>query len=297
MDFSKMLQNLGQSASGNISKCILLVRNMSPEVEMQEMDALAAVPNQGNDQDGKPIPKNIQDVIKLNDQLMALAQKTLKGGKTASFKEVASAAKANHYFALEMQYNPTSLRFDTTAGRQVEYSGGAGAPEVQQYTTPAATTLSCELLFNDLNNMDAFMLGDNPVTGLTFSNVKNAVSSAFVKKDYSVLRQMEGLLSLLTLPEARNVIFFWGAMSFRGEMTGVSTRYTMFNKKGYPIRGTLGIQIRQGDSSTSDSNPDQAFHYDDKYWMESFDATFTTQGPGADKWRQALSNSVLNLKL
>ena len=35
----------------------------------------------------------------------------------------------------------------------------------------------------------------------------------------------------------------------RGEMTEVTTKYTMFNKKGYPIRGTVTIQIRQGDGS------------------------------------------------
>ncbi len=288
MDFGKIGQNLLQSATGNISKCILCVRLL------EEADN-----SDDNDYDDvltKAEEKAVSDVSKLNDDLMKLADKTLKNGKTASFDDVKGKAGSHDYLALEMQYNPTSLRLDTSAGRQTSYSGEAGSQQFQQYVTPASTTLSCELLFDNVNNMDAFMLADNPVTGLTVSNVKNAVMSAY-KGTYSVKRQMEGLLSLLTIREARHVIFFWGAMSFRGEMTEVNARYTMFNKKGLPIRGRLGIQIRQGDSSDEGADVDKKYNYNEEYWRKSFDATFTANGPGASALSKIGNNSMLNLKL
>ncbi|MBQ7584236.1 MAG: hypothetical protein IJT24_06455 [Lachnospiraceae bacterium] len=296
-DLSKMGQNLGQSLTGNVSKAILVVRKikLNEEGDEKTIDRVEVNDWQGtiDDMAGKKKKKGKGG---LNADLMALAQKTLDKGKAAGFKDVKSKAESKKFIALELQYNPSSVRLDTTAGRQMTYSGGAGSTQVQQYTAPASTTLSCELLFDDVNNMDAFMLSDNPVTGLTVSNFKNAVTSA-AKSEYSVQRQMEGLLSLLAVPAARHVLFFWGSMCFRGEMTEVTTRYTMFNKKGYPVRGTATIQIRQGDGSPEAMDPDRAYRYDDTYWNKSFGKTFTNMGEGAAGWRQATNNSFLNLGL
>ena len=298
LDFAKMGQNLLSSATGNVSKAILVVRKIpihTDEFGQDTIDQIAVDDIKGaiNDMAGAPEEEGKGG---LNHELMELARQSLKNGKTASFDTIAKKAKAKNFIALELQYNPTSIRFDTTAGRQMNYSGEAGSPQVQQYTAPASTTLSCELLFDNVNNMDAFMVGDNPITGMTASNIKNAAMSAF-KGEYSVQRQMEGLISLLSVPSARHVIFYWGAMCFRGEVTEVTTKYTMFNKKGYPIRGTAGIQIRQGDGSPGAREPDLAYRYDDSYWDDSFKKTFTDEGKGQSAWKAATNNSLLNLKL
>ena len=292
MNLTQMGQNLGDSLIGNISKAVLCIRKVEN----------VAAPN-GNAQNDEGIDaltpaeeRAIDDVNAVNKKLMKKAEATLKSGMATSFSDIKNAAEGNRYIALELQYNPSSLRLDTSAGRQMKYEGGAGDVQVKQYTAPASTTLSCELLFDDFNNMDAFMLSDNPLTGATASNIANTIASA-AKGKYSVQRQMEGLLSLLTVPEARHVIFFWGAMSFRGEMTEVSTRYTMFNKKGYPIRGTVGIQIRQGDGNEGVGGVDAAFKYDETYWKDAFNSTFTADGPGAAGWRKGTNNSLLNLKM
>lgn len=290
MDFAKMGQNLTQSLTGNVSKAILCIRkvdniNPRPQEEDEGVDDLTA---------GEK--STIDDVIKLNNELLKKAEQTLKGKGTASFDDLKSAAGENNYYALELQYNPASIRLDTSAGRQLKYQGGAGSVQMEEYTAPASTTLSCELLFDDTNNMDAFMLGDNPLTGLTPSNIANTVTS-IKKGKYSVRRQMEGLLSLLTVPEARHVIFFWGAMCFRGEMTEVSTRYTMFNKKGYPVRGIVSIQIRQGDGNKDAVGVDKALGYDDSYWNSAFSKTFTTDGNGQSTFKKVTNNNLLNLKL
>lgn len=292
MEFKKMAQNFGSSLTGNISKAVLCIRKTG---SVEEPDA-GEKDKEGIDDLSASEKKAVEDVNKVNDQLMKKAEKTLQKSQAASFSDVKSIAEGNSYMALELQYNPSSLRLDTSAGRQMKYEGGAGDVQVKQYVAPASTTLSCELLFDDFNNMDAFMLSDNPLTGATASNIANTVTS-IGKGKYSVQRQMEGLLSLLTVPEARHVIFFWGGMSFRGEMTEVSTRYTMFNKKGYPIRGTVGIQIRQGDGNDGVTGVDAAFKYNDAYWIKAFDQTFTTDGPGRSGFSKATNNSLLNLKL
>ena len=298
MDFAKMGQNLAGSVTGNIAKAVLMVRKVETVAPPQKGDKKEGI------NDLTPAEKSaIEDIAGkggLNEKLMKMAQKTLDNGKVASFSDIAGAAKDKNFIALEVQYNPTSLRLDTTAGRQMSYGGSNGSVEVKQYTTPAATTLSCELLFDDCNNMDAFMLSDNPLTGATASNLKNMGTSIYQNAKnggYSVQRQMEGLLSLLTVPEARHVVFYWGAMCFRGEMTEVTTKYTMFNKKGYPIRGTVTIQIRQGDGSAEAKDPDKAYRYDDSYWISSFDKTFTPMGAGQSTFSKVTNNNFLNLKL
>ena len=298
MDFAKMGQNLGQSLTGNISKAILCIRK-TDQVSVQKKSGK----KEGIDSIGPEEQRTIDDISGesgLNSKLMKLADKTLNGGRTASFDDVKGKAESKNFIALELQYNPSSIRLDTTAGRQMTYGGGAGSTQVQQYTPPASTTLSCELLFDDCNNMDAFMLADNPLTGATASNIKNTATSMYknlAKDGYSVQRQMEGLLSLLTVPAARHVIFYWGSMCFRGELTEVTTKYTMFNKKGYPIRGTMSIQIRQGDGSAEAQDPDAAYKYDESHWLSAFDKTFTPQGAGQAGWKSATNNSIMNLKL
>ena len=149
MDFGKMAQNLGQSLTGNISKAILCIRK-TDKVGVSKNGAAGSV-----DEISPAELSTINDMAGadgkggLNNELMKLAQKTLDKGKTAKYSEIAGKAKDKNFIALELQYNPTSLRLDTTAGRQMTYGGGAGSTQVQQYTPPASTTLSCEFLFQD----------------------------------------------------------------------------------------------------------------------------------------------------
>ena len=277
MDFAKMGQNLAGSVTGNIAKAVLMVRKVETVARPQKGDKKEGI------SDLTPAEKSaIEDIAGkggLNEKLMKMAQKTLDNGKVASFSDIAGAAKDKNFIALEVQYNPTSLRLDTTAGRQMSYGGSNGSVEVKQYTTPAATTLSCELLFDDCNNMDAFMLSDNPLTGATASNLKNMGTSIYQNAK-------NGGYKLAREPK-----------DYKGEMTEVTTKYTMFNKKGYPIRGTVTIQIRQGDGSAEAKDPDKAYRYDDSYWISSFDKTFTPMGAGQSTFSKVTNNNFLNLKL
>lgn len=283
---NKGMQNLGRSLTGNAVKAVLCVR--APKVVEKEND-----PEKKDSL--KELEKAIKDVNTINDKLMEMAEESLKGRKASStYSDIKDIVEGNDYIALEVQFNPSTLRLTTSAGMQTKYGEDAADLTVQSVPAPAATDLSFELLFDDVNSQDAFMLADNAITNTSTGNVYQAIKSA-AKSKFSVQRQMEGLLALLSLDSARNVIFFWADMSFRGEVTAISNTYTMFNKKGYPVRGKVGMTIRQGDGSEDADEREQIRKYDESYWNKAFDRLFTAdiKKTTVDK----LSNNLLNLKL
>ena len=296
MGVGKAFQNLTGSLTGNNVKAVLCIRKVKSSNINQEN-------NEGIDAVVEDPESAEQDSLDLNSELLAKAENSLKGKASATYSDIKDAADDYDYIALEVQYNPTTLRLDSMAGKQMNFNGTAANTDLKQFNSPSSTTLSFELLFDDVNNMDAFMLGDNPLTGMTASNIANSVTS-MVKNGagsgYSVQRQIEGLLSLLAVPAARNVIFFWGDMSFHGEVTEVQATYTMFNKKGKPVRGKVQMSIRQGDKDVEDEDKKKKVKkYDTKYWDDAFDEVFTDSGSGSvlGTVNKFTNNSLLNLKL
>lgn len=297
---SKPMQNLGRSVTGNVVKAVLCIR--TPDQALKENN-----PNKKNAV-GEMSPA-IGDVNTINKTLMDMTAKSLTGkGGSNTFKEVHAAAKDNNYIALEVQFNPNTLRLNTSAGVQTVYGEDATDQSMQTVKKDCATELYFELLFDDVNIHDAFMLEGNVVTNFNISNAYQAAKSGITKlargsetKDgfemgkMSVQRQMEGLMSLLTLDSARNVIFFWADMTFRGEVTSLSNTYTMFNKSGYPIRGKVGITIRQGDSAEGTADA-KTFKYNEEYWTRAFDRLFKDEIP-KPSINSRLSNNLINLKI
>ena len=278
MGVEKAIQNLKASATGNIVKAVLCIRAVKKQSIDQNDD-------KGIDALGDSIQSTVKDTNALNDSLMERAEASLNGDAVSTYKDIKSEAESNNYIALEVQYNPTSIRFDTSAGRQMNYGGEVGNVELKQFRAPASTTLTVELLFDDVDTADAFGLEDSPLAGISMANTLRSIANTS-GKEHSVQHQMEGLLSLLTIPAARQVIFFWGNMSFRGEVCEVNETYTMFNSKGYPIRGKVMLQIRQASGmSMLDSDADAMYEYDETYWTKAFDETFKE------------SDDLLNLKL
>ncbi len=297
---SKPMQNLGRSITGNVVKAMLCIRK--PEQALKENN-----PNKKNA--GNEMSPAIEDVNAINNTLMGMAEKSLTGkGGSNTFDEVEAAAKNNNYIVLEVQFNPNTLRLNTSAGVQTVYGEDATDQSMQTVKKTAATELYFELLFDDVNIHDAFMLEGNIITNFNLSNAYQAGKSLGTKlarssKDedgfnmgkMSVQRQMEGLMSLLTLDSARNVIFFWADMTFRGEVTSLSNTYTMFNKSGYPIRGKVGITIRQGDSTEGTADA-KTFKYNEEYWTRAFDRLFKDEIPKPSV-NSRLSNNLINLKI
>ncbi|MDE6640495.1 MAG: hypothetical protein K2K63_08225 [Acetatifactor sp.] len=273
-----LLQNLGSSITGNIPKAILCVRQYTYGDSLEDTAKAAG---------------------SLQTNLLAGARKALEGTQTfSSLTEKGGVMGGSGYLAMEVQYNPSSIHMETQAG-QVEYLGGnlggKSDNQIVQDTQPVSTTMRFQLIFDDMNPFDAFMLENLVPT--TVGNTVSLIGSEVRKKEkerYSVQDQVEGLMALLTQVETRQVIFFWAKMCFRGELTGVNARYTMFNKDGNPIRGVVDLTIRQGD--------EEELAYDTKYWDQAFTETFgqaaeNTKRGMAGAFSKVTNNNFLNLNL
>jgi len=269
-------QQVLSSITGNIPKAILCVRQMQREDSIKD---------------------TARDAASLQKKLLKGTERALASQTFGNLTKPEGIVEGSGFLALEVQYNPSSIYMETQAGRQVQYSGGdlgsASNNQIVQVVQPVSTTMSFQLIFDDMNPSDAFMLEN---TALTAGNVTSGIGNAVRNKKgaYSVQAQIDGLISLLTQDETRQVIFFWAKMCFRGELTSVNTRYTMFNKVGNPIRGVVDLSIRQGD--------EKQYGYDEIYWDQAFTKAF---GDAQDNvttgiknaFSKATNNNFLNLNL
>ncbi len=186
--------------------------------------------------------------------------------------ETTAALMATGFLPMRVQYNPASLRMNTVAGTITQYKsmGDDTMNSVQNTDKKASTYLSVQLIFEDINNSDAFGATTLSEGGASLSNgvdlAKSVVNNTFFG-GYSVKKQCEGLLSLLTQKRLRQIIFVWNNMFFHGELISVSVNYTMFNKNGNPIKATVDLQIQQ-------TNGNAAFKSDLEYWNEVLNIAF-----------------------
>ncbi|MCD8363659.1 MAG: hypothetical protein LUC98_12025 [Lachnospiraceae bacterium] len=275
-----LFQNALNSLTGNATKAVLFVRQIKAN---DTVDAAA------------------KDADLLRRSLNSTTASALSSGVKSSYSSIVKSGSltGKGYLALELQYNPNTLYLNTQgSGRKIRYAGGnLGGEAVNQTVQEFSRTvssLSCQLVFDDVNVSDAFMLENlSPTLG-------NAISmgSSTVKKlkstgsGYSVQPQMEGLMSLLTQEITRQVIFFWSGMFFRGELNSVDCNYTMFNKSGDPVRGTADITISQNRESDADKSE----------WDAAFTRIFGAAGvAGSSGSKSTLSkltnNNFLNLNL
>ncbi len=281
------IQNLGDSLTGNLPKAILCVRN---------------IPKSGGLSSGSG-----NDAAKLRSNLLENTQNALNshGVSTAASHTYRSLTGKNGimadsgYLALEVQYNPGAIYLETQAGIQMDYGGGElgnrSNNNIIQTNRPVSTTLSLQLVFDDMNPSDAFMMEN---TALTMGNAVSAVSSTVNKvggKQYSVQSQIDGILSLLTMDKTKDVLFYWAQMCFSGTLFSINSRYTMFNKDGNPIRGVVEMAIRQGSKGVN------AFS-DARYWNQAFNKAFgnayqnVTSGM-ASGFSKATNNNLLNINI
>ena len=280
-----VIQDAVSSLTGNLPKAILCVRDLSQAQGGEKGDAAKKASDLQ-----KRLLKSTEDALN------GLLEDNRGGSQTfRSLTGKNGAMAGSGYLALEVQYNPSSISMSTQAGKQVHYSGGnlgqGSANQITQIVQPVSTTMSFQLVFDDMNPQDAFVLENMaPTAGNLVSGTADVARK--VRGAYSVQAQMDGLMSLLTQPVTRKVIFYWAKMCFQGELVSVSSRYTMFNKDGNPIRGMVDLTIRQGEESG----------FDVAYWDEAFTRTFGD--PGTDQISgkmgmatKAMQNNLLNIHL
>lgn len=280
-----IVQNILSSVTGNIPKAILCVKQRgggSTSETVANADALQKKLLQSTE--------SVLNGLSSSNNTAARTFSSITGGPQ-------SALAGSGFLALEVQYNPSSIYMETEAGKQVNYNGGnlgsRSANQIVQIDAPVSTTMRFELIFDDMNPQDAFMLEN---VAPTVGNVASEAGKIHKAKagGYSVQAQIDGLMSLLAREDTRQVIFFWSRMCFRGEVTNVNSRYVMFNKAGNPIRGVVTLTILQGN--------DARFKYDEQYWDQAFTKAFGAAGADVTSgqrsaFSKATQNNFLNLNL
>lgn len=276
-------ENLVNSLTGNVPKAILCVRNIKTLEQTTSQD--------GAEERLRKKRSNMASTLsganELQKSLMEATQGALSGTVSSATKNKLMGQDQS-YLAMEVQYNPSSIHMQTTTGSQLNYSGGnmgnMSNNMIIQNVVPTSTTMNVQLIFDEINIYDAFMVNNANSTGAAAQAVKY-----FADKGHSVQHQIEGILSLLTMDVTRQVVFYWAKMCFRGELTAVQANYTMFNKSGNPIRGVVNLSIRQGE---------QAGFYEPTYWENAYNNLFTKgKAAGKSTFSKATNNNVLNLNL
>lgn len=281
---NSIAENLVNSLSGNVPKAVLCVRNIKTLEQITSRD--------GAEERLRKKRANMSDTLDAAKDLQNALMKATEGALSGT---VSSKARKNlmgqdqAYLAMEVQYNPSSIRMQTATGSQLDYSGGnmgnMANNMIIQNIVPTSTTMNVQLIFDEVNMYDAFMVNNvNSPVGAVAQAAKYAV-----EKEHSVQHQIEGILSLLTMDVTRQVVFYWSKMCFRGELTAVQANYTMFNKSGNPIRGVVNLSIRQGE---------QAELFESSYWGKAYENLFTKgKAKGKSTFSKVTNNNVLNLNL
>ncbi|MBR4529361.1 MAG: hypothetical protein IKO80_03670 [Lachnospiraceae bacterium] len=286
MAMTKIDQDALSSLTGNLPKAVLYVRKYSGDLVSKDKATRA-----------KEQENALKGAKDLQKALMKKTKSALGGSMgTASYEDMVSMGKKNGFTAMQVQYNPSSIYMDTSAGlREIDNSNISNIMnnQITQINTEAITTMAMQLVFDDMDLMDAFMIDS---MGLNTGNlVSGAAKLAGTKRTkFSVRTEVEGLIACLFSPVTRQVIFAWSDMIFRGELFQVNANYTMFNKYGDPIRATVEVSIQQDHLMEG--------YEKGSYWDSAFDETFGTAG--ADLVKDATSdltkksnNALLNLSI
>ena len=274
-----ILANAVSGITGNIAKAVIFVRDVKPG-------------------ERATVAEGTSKAEELQKKLLERTKQALSSTSYSSITGKKGMMTNSGFLALEVQFNPNNIHMETVAGVEVEYEGGnlgsRSANQIVQIKHPASTTMNFELIFDDVNPADAFMLENlAPALGNLTSNAASAVKK-IKEQDYGVQNIIDGFMSLLTRDITRQIIFFWGKTCFAGELIGVSSRYTMFNKKGRPIRGVVQLSIRQGEDAQYTQGKD--------YWSDAFNKAFGEVGLNgavgkASVFEKVTNNNFLNLNL
>ncbi|WP_029322091.1 CIS tube protein [Butyrivibrio sp. AE3004] len=267
--------------------------------------------------DDKDISQEIEDISRLEKGLMKKASQKLSalgklkgaaaGRASDALNSVIPGNNSSQYIGdidkdytnfvkFYVQYNPATISMSTMTGRQEKKANDGGIDNVRVFDFAGKTKLSFDLIFDDCDNMDAF--GMNEIANLNVTSGVNKLANIYANgaTGFSVRKRMDAIMSLLSTISTQQVVFFWGKTCFRGLLTDVNNKFTMFNGKGNPIRGEMHIEI------TQDAGQSERFGYDEKYWDEAFQRCFKNSSEGflassagstvSDKLK---NNSIINL--
>ena len=278
-------QNLLSSLTGNIPKAVLFVRKYE---EVKATDP--------NGQEAKSADMT-EKARALQKDLLAKTKASLGGNTgTLDLSEYAAVGEKSGFVPLQVQYNPNSIYFDTIAGSQENLSKDPSnimSTQLTQISADLVTNMAFQLIFDDMDVMDSFMLDSSMIsTGGALSAIGKA--AGIKKNEFTVKNEVEAIIACLLSPYTREVVFAWSDMVFYGQLFQVNAKYTMFNKRGNPVRATVEVTIQQGVDPESSAKGG--------VWDQAFDRAFgaankSALSGGLSELSQATNNALLNLSI
>lgn len=229
---------LGGGLAGQVEKAYILFHTRSEDPKAVE----------GNVK-GKTLlkPEVYKGLSNMTAKLSDAAGKVT--GKTADSPDPGKTAGGEEYAAVRIQYNPVSVTLQSRGGEMMTRDGGFGGAGdfkgFQKNAIPAETVLSMELLFDGTNVFNGFL--------------------ADTDMGYSVAPVSELFASAIASAYSRLVCVVWNRMTFWGELCEVDVEYTMFSKKGNPIRSKVSIRIRQDGESAKEGAAE-------KHWEKAYNS-------------------------
>lgn len=303
------LGTVGSSAKGMLtdgagSKAVIFIPNpniFDPDAKITDT-ATDKVLNDLNE-----AAMNLEDTLNGDSPVAAVTEKVGFGKKISNAlgsakdyvlggldpHKVGEEAKENgNFIKVIVQFNPKSIRFDSLNGKIQSMNGNDDASRlVQTKELLGRTKLSFELIFDDVDLMDSFMLQE--VADMNVTKVVNKGWDMLRHKGntFTVTNKMDTFMALLASAASQHVVFFWGKLTFRGKVTAVNNTYTMFNTSGNPVRGKMRLEI------TQDANNQDAFVYENKTWKKSYESVFTDKAGGGalDMLSKLGNNAILNI--
>ena len=271
----RITQEIATTITGNLPKAVLCVRDIT------KSDAL-------------DLRKAEKDAAELQKKFLDSVKKRLQNPFGAEMDSFRTLGADKGFVPVEVQYNPSSLKLESVGG-PIESDLNMGMQSVQniyEMSVPPTATLSMQLVFDAVNNYDAFGMDAAAL------NAGAALSAGYaLNQTHSVRKPCDGLLACMMSLPTRQVIFYWTNMVFRGTLLSVDVNYQMFNRKGNPIRATVELSIQQG---IRNKDEDKTF---EPYWDEAFSRAFGEAGSAGDvagaasSFSKATNNAVLNLNI
>lgn len=251
-----LVNSLGNSVLGRVEKAMLYIHDTSGAEGVQSQD------------------------------LVSTTMEVLAGAASAIPTSTNRLSIRSH--EMTVQYNPESLSIQANAEAipftYLQQNVDSGIPN--QNLRPPMVVLSVQLVFDDMNTQDAFMLDKLRLSvGAAISDVAGAEKLA--KGGYTVQPQTNGLIATVMRPNTKVVTFVWADMAFTGQVTEVQAKYTMFSPSGRPVRSVVQLNIAQQVESESDS----------AYWDQVLDKTFQQGSVLSGKSMDQQIGNILNLNM
>ena len=195
------------------------------------------------------------------------------------------------FVKFQVQYNPATIRLYSVNGKVQSRRDDAGIDKLSVYNFTGKSKLSFDLIFDDCDNMNAFGLNDVANANLSSGIKKGYNTLKHGGNTYSVRKKMDAIMSLLSSVATQQIVFYWANMCFRGTLTDVGNKFTMFNPQGNPIRGEMHLELTQ-------DKQHEELGYKDDYWDSAFKAMFKPKtGLSGLAGGQSLTDKLTNNNL